>query len=100
MRQLPTEEFEERINRIQNELARKGLDALITFGDEAEPQNVRYLSDYWPAFETASVLVPAKGDPTLIIGPESETFAKGWSKIEKIRRILNTIYPFFKLLCG
>lgn len=88
MRQIPNEEFRERIKRIQNELAKKDLDALITFGGEAEPQNVRYLSDYWPAFETASVLVPVEGEPILVIGPESETFARGWSKIEKIRRIL------------
>ena len=44
--------------------------------------------NYWPAFETASVLVPAEGDPILVIGPESETFAKGWSRIEKMHRIL------------
>ena len=88
MRQIPNEEFRERIKRIQNELAKRDLDALITFGNEAEPQNVRYLSDYWPAFETASVLVPVEGDPILVIGPESETFARGWSTIEKIRRVL------------
>lgn len=88
MKQIPNEEFWERIKRIQNELAKRDLDALITFGDEAEPQNVRYLSDYWPAFETASVIVPVEGDPILVIGPESETFAGGWSRIRKIRRVL------------
>ncbi len=88
MRQIANEEFRERIERVQNELAKRDLDALITFGDEAEPQNVRYLADYWPAFETASVLIPVEGDPILVIGPESETFAKSWSRIEKIRRVL------------
>ncbi|GAI36168.1 unnamed protein product, partial [marine sediment metagenome] len=88
MRQLPLEEFEQRIKRIQDELAKKDLDTLITFGNEAESQNVRYLSDYWPAFETASVLVPVEGKPILVIGPESEIFARKRSKIEKIRRVL------------
>lgn len=88
MLEIPRSEFEERIRRIQKELAQRGLDALITHADEAEPQNVRYLADYWPAFETAGVIVPVEGEPILIIGPESYTYAKSRSKIEKIRRVL------------
>ncbi|NPV54695.1 MAG: aminopeptidase P family protein [Firmicutes bacterium] len=88
MVEIPKWEFEERIRRIQAELARRGLDALITYGDEAEPQNVRYLADYWPAFETAGVLVPVEGEPILVIGPESYTYARSRSKIAKIRRVL------------
>ncbi|MEI7989228.1 MAG: Xaa-Pro peptidase family protein [Chloroflexota bacterium] len=86
--EIPKSEFQERIKRIQKQLAERGLDALLTFGSEAEPQYVRYLADYWPAFETASVLVPVEGSPILIIGPESLTFARGRSKIDEIRRIL------------
>lgn len=86
--EIPNSEFQERIKRIQKELATRGLDALLTFGSEAEPAFVRYLSDYWPAFETAGVLVPVEGQPILIIGPESLTYAQSRSKIEKIRRIL------------
>lgn len=86
--EIPKSEFQERIQRVQQQLAARGLDALLTFGHEAEPQYVRYLSDYWPAFETASVLVPVEGDPTLIIGPESLTYARGRSKIERIRQML------------
>jgi Xaa-Pro aminopeptidase len=86
--EIPKSEFQDRVKRIQKELAARQLDALLTFGSEAEPQFVRYLSDYWPAFETASVLVPAQGDPILIIGPECLTYAQGRSKIDKIRQIL------------
>ncbi len=86
--EIPKSEFQERIKRIQKELAARGLDALLTFSSEGEPAFVRYLSDYWPAFETASVLVPVEGDPILIIGPESLTYAQSRSKIENIRQIL------------
>ena len=86
--EIPQSEFQSRIQRVQKQVAARGLDALITFGSEAEPQFVRYLSDYWPAFETASVLVPAHGDPVLIIGPECGTYAQGRSKIKTIRKIL------------
>jgi Xaa-Pro aminopeptidase len=86
--EIPKSEFQERIRRVQAELARRGLDALLTFGNEAEPQFVRYFSDYWPAFETAGVLIPIEGDPILIIGPESLTYAQSRSKIEVIRQVL------------
>jgi Xaa-Pro aminopeptidase len=86
--EIPKSEFQGRIKRLQQELAKRGLDALLTFGSEAEPQNVRYLADYWPAFETAGVLVPVEGKPILLIGPESLTYAQSRSKIEKIRQIL------------
>jgi Xaa-Pro aminopeptidase len=86
--EIPKSEFTERISNVQSELARRGLDALLTFANEAEPQFVRYLCDYWPAFETAGVLVPVAGDPLLIIGPESLTYAQSRSKIDKIRQVL------------
>ncbi len=79
--EIPTSEFQERIRRVQAELARRGLDALLAFGSEAEPQFVRYLSDHWPAFETAAVLIPVEGEAMLLIGPESLTYAQARSKI-------------------
>jgi Xaa-Pro aminopeptidase len=85
---IPKSEFQERARRVQAELAGRGLDALLTFGNEAEPQFVRYLSDYWPAFESAGVLVPVEGDPVLLIGPESLTYAQSRSQIDKIRQVL------------
>lgn len=88
IREIPVEEFHDRMKRIQKELVKRNLDALITFGNEAEPQNVRYLCDYWPAFETAGVIVPKEGEAILCIGPESLTYAKGRSKIKKIRQLL------------
>jgi Xaa-Pro aminopeptidase len=86
--EIPKSEFQDRVRRVQAELARRGLDALLTFGSEAEPQFVRYFSDYWPAFETAGVLIPVEGEPILIIGPESLTYAQSRSKITQIRQLL------------
>ena len=86
--EIPKQEFEQRITKIQEEMAKKDLDALIAFGNEAEPANIRYLSDYWPAFETAGVIIPRGGEPILIIGPESLTYAEERSKIKKIRKVL------------
>ena len=81
---IPDAEFKQRIKRFQKNIAEAGLDAALVHSNEADFANVRYLSEYWPTFESAGVFVPAKGSPVLIIGPESEAYAKGRSKIRKI----------------
>ena len=67
---IHVEEFEQRVKRVQQKMLEEKLDIVITFGNEAEPQYVRYFSDYWPSFETAGVFIPHKGDPAVLIGPE------------------------------
>ncbi len=84
---LPASDFADRIARLQEAMPKEKLDLIITFGDEAEPQYVRYFSDYWPSFETAGVFIPSKGTASLLIGPESSTFSRSWSKLSDIRRL-------------
>ncbi|MBE6599461.1 MAG: hypothetical protein E7638_08475, partial [Ruminococcaceae bacterium] len=84
---IPITEFKERIVRVQEEMAKSGYDYILAYGNEAEPQYVRYLSDYWPSFETAGVLVPRCGEPFLLIGPESYTYAAERSKVPAIRLV-------------
>ena len=81
-------EFKERIERVQEGIKREGLDGVIVHSDEADFANVRYLSDYWPVFETAGIFVPDEGWPILLIGPESEDFAITRSKIKKIKKLI------------
>jgi len=85
--EIPVEEFKQRVVTVQQEMKRQNLDLLLAYGNEAEPQYVRYFSDYWPSFETAGVLIPASGEPFLLIGPESMTYAADRSKIKEIRRL-------------
>ena len=82
---IPLSEYRERIVKVQAGMKEAGFDLLLAYGNEAEPQYVRYFSNYWPSFETAGVLIPAEGEPLLLIGPESFTYASDRSKIEKIR---------------
>ncbi|MDD4103135.1 MAG: Xaa-Pro peptidase family protein [Kiritimatiellae bacterium] len=82
-------EFEDRIKRVQAQMAKQGIDALLAFSTEAEPALVRYFSDYWPSFETAAVLIPAEGTPVLLIGPESLTYAGARSKIKEILQLMD-----------
>lgn len=85
MIRIPDSEFRERIKKMQEKMAQHGYDMILAYGNEAEPQYVRYLSDYWPSFETAGVLVPREGLPKLLIGPESYTYAADRSRIADIR---------------
>lgn len=85
---IKDKEFKQRVIKVQEKMEKENLDILLTFGNEAEPQFIRYFSNYWPSFETAAVLIPRKGQPYLLIGPESETFANRVSKIDNVRRIL------------
>ncbi|MCK9329179.1 MAG: Xaa-Pro peptidase family protein [Candidatus Cloacimonetes bacterium] len=100
---IPDSEFSERFRRIQSEMKENGVDVLLVFGNEAEPQFLRYLSDYWPSFETGGVLLGQDGDPILLIGPESLTYAKDHSRISRILRIQsfressNPEYPDLKI---
>ena len=85
---LPDSEFQTRWRRVQERVQAKGLDVLVAHSNEADFANVRYLSDYWPIFETAGVVVPAEGEPALIIGPESQTYAEDRSRIKKIYKVV------------
>ncbi len=82
---IPNKEYKERVIKVQAAMKQEGFDLLLCYGNEAEPQFVRYFSNYWPSFETAGVLIPADGEPMLLIGPESYTYASDRSKIPDIR---------------
>ena len=86
--EIPMIEYESRIKKIQATLVKRGIDILIVFGTDCEPQNLIYLSNYWPQFETGSVVIPQEGEACLVIGPESETFAREFSVIDKIFKVM------------
>jgi len=86
--EIPVEEYQKRILNVQKILKEKDIDIFVTFGSDAEPQNLIYLANYWPAFESGCVVVPVEGDPILVIGPETKTFAQDYSRIPKIRQVL------------
>lgn len=88
MNSIPDSEYNTRIARFQENIRAAGLDASLVHGNEADFAHVRYLSDYWPTFEAAGVFVPAEGEPVLLIGPESESYAKGRSKIKSIEKMV------------
>jgi Xaa-Pro aminopeptidase len=86
--EIPRSEFADRISRIQAELARRNLDAYLVHSSEIDFANVLYLSNHWPQWETAGVIVPREGKPMLLIGPEAEPFARTRSVLPDIRKMI------------
>ena len=86
--QISKETYAQRVRTMQ-ELARKnGYDVIIIAADEAEPANVRYFTGYVPVFETTAIMIPAVGEATLLIGPESEALTKRDSRLKNFEKLL------------
>ena len=99
---IPDNEYKERVARAAAILRRKGLDALIVNGNEADYANPRYFSGFWPLFERAGVAIAANGDAALLVGPESSVFGADRNKLDKIFTLIayregaNPAYPELK----
>ncbi len=85
---IPEAEYGKRLTKAQELLAATDLDVLLVNSNEADFANVRYFSNYWPIFEIAGVVIPREAEATLLIGPESETFAQDRSRISRIRKMV------------
>ena len=68
IKEIPESEFQERIGKIQEKLVENNYDAYLVHSNEADHANVRYLSDHWPIFETAGVIVPKEGSLFFSLG--------------------------------
>lgn len=63
---LPIEEYQHRIARIQAELDRGRLDGLVVYGAVGQESNARFLSGFSALWGTMLVMVPRRGEPVLI----------------------------------
>ncbi|MBQ2274408.1 MAG: aminopeptidase P family protein, partial [Clostridia bacterium] len=79
------QETDNRLAGVRKILADKGLDAALVYFDELNVANGWYLTGWCGQFEKGAVLVPIKGEPILLGGPESEPFAQMDSAITKVR---------------
>ncbi len=88
---IPDSDYEQRVARLQEEMAQADLDVIVTYSSESEPASSRYLADFWPFFDFAGVVVPREGSAALITGgPESYEFAEQFSRIRNLH-----IHPLF-----
>ena len=81
---IPDEEYGLRVQRADELIGRAGLDVLVANSNDSDFANARYFSAYWPLFESGAVAIAPSGTAALMIGPESETYARGRSKIPNV----------------
>lgn len=96
MVRIPPEEFQQRVARLQEAMAARGLDALMVYGDEYRKENLRYVSNFWPIFERAACFIPASGTPILAVAPEGEKYAREmtvWDDVRNIREFACVTVP-------
>jgi Xaa-Pro aminopeptidase len=82
-----------RLEKVREILRYKQLDAALIYYDELNIANGWYLTGWCPQFEKGCILVPAKGEPLLLGGPESEPFAKMSSAITETRNFPPFMVP-------
>lgn len=100
---IPDSQYQDRVNRAAQLTADEGLDVLVANSNDTDYANVRYFSEYWPLFEMGGVAIAPSGEAALLIGPESEEFARGRSKLANIhlmteyRETADPSYPGVKV---
>jgi Xaa-Pro aminopeptidase len=93
---IPDSEFRIRWERLQAAIAGAGLDLVIAYADDhavAGPGHARYLADFAPHFEPVCILVAAAGEPLLLSGPETETFAQLTARVKDVRVVREFTHP-------
>ncbi len=87
MIKIDKNEFVQRIERIQTAAIKRGLDAVMVYGDEYRKENLRYVSNFWPIFERAACFIPRNGQPVLAGAPEGQFYAKEMSIWDDVRNV-------------
>lgn len=87
MIKIDKNEFVQRIELIQDAAIKRGLDAVMVYGDEYRKENLRYVSNFWPIFERAACFIPRNGQPVLAGAPEGQFYAKEMSVWDDVRNV-------------
>jgi Xaa-Pro aminopeptidase len=93
---IPDSEYPLRWARLQEAMAEAGLDMVLAYADDhavAGPAHARYLADFAPHFEPVCILMPVEGQPVLLSGPESETFALRSARLGDVRVVREFTHP-------
>jgi len=73
---IPRDEFELRLHGIQAAMAENGWSGLIAYGDAMEAALVTYTTNYSPRNRASIALVPADGEPCLLVWASARDFKR------------------------
>lgn len=93
---IPVSEYPERWGKVQAMMDAQGLDFLIAYADDRAtfgPAHARWLANFPVHFEPACVLMPAQGTPVMLVGPESDEYARLVGQIADVRVLREFTHP-------
>ena len=89
---IPKSEYQERVERLKNELMGKGIDVGFAFGNELRPGDTGWLTGYDPQIEPTAVVI-GKEKMLILGGPEGEAYAKEMMMAGEFRNVLEFKIP-------
>lgn len=102
---IPAAEYPQRWKKVQEWMALQNLDILVAYADDRATfgaAHARWLANFPVHFEPACILMPRRGEPTLLVGPESDQYARLVGQIADVRVLRefthpNEDYPYSKI---
>jgi len=93
---IPAAEYPLRWRQVQALLADRDLDLLMAYADDRAtfgPAHARWLADFPVHFEPACILIPRHGRPVMLVGPESDEYARLRGQISDVRVLRELSHP-------
>jgi Xaa-Pro aminopeptidase len=93
---IPQQEYPQRWQKTQAMLDRLNLDLLVAYADDRAvfgPAHARWLADFPVHFEPVCILMPRRGAPLLLCGPESDEYARLAGQIADVRVLKEFTHP-------
>jgi len=93
---IPFTDYPERWRKVQALMAEHALDILVAYADDRAtfgPAHARWLANFPVHFEPACVLMPVQGEPVMLVGPESDQYARLVGQIADVRVLREFTHP-------
>ncbi len=93
---IPAPEYRERWSKVQAMMEQQDLDFLVAYADDRAvfgPAHARWLANFPAHFEPVCILMPRQGDPVMLVGPESDEYARLAGHISDVRVLREFTHP-------
>jgi Xaa-Pro aminopeptidase len=93
---IPATEYPLRWQKVQRWMAAQDMDILAAYADDRATfgaAHARWLANFPVHFEPACVLVPRQGAPVMLVGPESDRYARLVGQIADVRVLREFTHP-------
>jgi Xaa-Pro aminopeptidase len=93
---IPASEYPERWRRVQAMMAVLDLDFLVAYADDRASfgaAHARWLADFPVHFEPVCLLMPRQGEPVMLVGPESDQYARLAGRVADVRILRELTHP-------